>query len=519
MIKPVETELKLRLTDPQQWTRLLASPWLRELSGGTAPVSQNLSSIYFDTPDLKLHRCGIAYRLRQEQDRWTATVKAGGSTVAGLHQRDEWNLPAPGPKPDPALFRDTSIGPIILQVVNSAALVPLFTTRFERYTLNLHTADGDQVELAVDRGEIEVKNCREPILEVELELKSGRPAALLALGAALSRQFPLLLENRSKYHRALQLAGLATTMPGTHPSPPRVIVEEEAAAALSRLLVYQLQYLVAAQDWFLTVPAEPESLHQLLVHLKHLQALWSFCQPLVRDGSYATRQEELRHWDHQMRSARDLDVLLAAWQEATASGILTGVEKSPLADLLVNHRQAAVDRLHRVLASGSLTPLLLGLWAWLAEDGLRPDPAASITVDHYVRWRLGQWSHDLLQNGQGLSLTDAFAVQRLYISGKKLCYILESLGEAFPKHLSKFAEQLKSLQNILELLQDTRITAALLNTVLGKRPSRALCREAGMLIGWQAGRSLAAQEKFFRRWRRVVHLGRKLAKTETATPD
>ncbi len=38
-----------------------------------------------------------------------------------------------------------------------------------------------------------------PIAELELELKAGRPAAVLAIGAALAQEFPLLVEPRSKF--------------------------------------------------------------------------------------------------------------------------------------------------------------------------------------------------------------------------------------------------------------------------------------------------------------------------------
>lgn len=277
-------------------------------------MEQELCSTYFDTADLRLQQRGIAFRLRQEQERWTATVKAGGHAAAGLHQREEWNMPAPGPVPDPNLFQHTTVGPIITKTIDGAPLTPLFTTRFTRHLLNIATAAGDKIELSADRGEIMAGERREPILEVELELKAGKPTALLAIGAALARQFPCLLENRSKYLRALRLAGLATDSVDSVPSPPRISNDMDTATALTDLLIYHIQCLATMQERLLTAPHEPENLHQLRVQLRQLRALWSFAKPLIAADSYSSSQEELRQWSHQMGTVREWDVLLAAWQ-------------------------------------------------------------------------------------------------------------------------------------------------------------------------------------------------------------
>lgn len=511
MLKPVETELKLRFAAPQQWSQLLASPWLRELSGEAMPIRQDLSSTYFDTPDLRLHRQGIAFRLRQEQDRWTATVKAGGSAVAGLHQRNEWNFPAPGPVPNPSLFQNTPVGPIIIEAARAAPLTPLFTTRFMRCLWNLQTPAGDQIELAADRGEIAAGERREPILEVELELKAGRPAALLTVGAALSRQFPCLLENRSKYLRALRLAGLAKHGSVAVPVPPHIVKDADAAAALTDLFTQHIQYLAAAQECFLTAPDEPENLHQLRVQLQRLRALWSFARPLIAAEHYTAWQEKLRQWSRQLEMVRELDVLLAAWQNVLASGIVPAAATSPLADLLRRRRKVTLHRLHRTTASGAFTPLLLELWAWLAHEGLHTDPADDVSIGDFARRRLGRWSRRLLQDGEHLSPAYAAALHHLRISCKKLCYVVACLADVLPKPWQKFSARLQSLPDSLGLLYDAYVSAALLDAVLGKRPSRSLCREAGLLIGWQAGYSAAVQDRFMQQWRKLLPWGQKVA--------
>ena len=52
----------------------------------------DMKAVYFDTDDLDLRKAGIAYRVRYENDRITATVKWDNKVEDGLHSREEFNL-------------------------------------------------------------------------------------------------------------------------------------------------------------------------------------------------------------------------------------------------------------------------------------------------------------------------------------------------------------------------------------------------------------------------------------------
>ena len=67
--------------------------------------------------------------------------------------------------------------------------------------------DGAEAELALDKGELLGGGKSLPFVEVEVELKSGDLKAVAAYGEKLAKQFNLRPERKSKYKRALTLAG------------------------------------------------------------------------------------------------------------------------------------------------------------------------------------------------------------------------------------------------------------------------------------------------------------------------
>src|SRR5674476_1468572 len=94
----VETELKLRIA-PEQLARLKRHALLKTYSI-TRPTTRRLQNIYYDTPKLDLHKSEMALRLRHAGRQWLQTLKGGGSVHAGLHQRNEWEVPVQGPALD-----------------------------------------------------------------------------------------------------------------------------------------------------------------------------------------------------------------------------------------------------------------------------------------------------------------------------------------------------------------------------------------------------------------------------------
>lgn len=203
-----EIELKLKVPDPQLGERILQDPLIMSLSRDTQPRIKEFETTYYDTRGHLLINHQVCYRIRNSAGGYIATIKGFGSSQDGLSIRSEWNRQLPENIPTLEPFKDLAIGRELESLIKDEEILPIFLTRFKRRTFDLISQGGSCIELALDVGEIKAGTRREPICELELELKSGQVEDVVRLGEALAQAYRLTPEERSKYQRGIILAGL-----------------------------------------------------------------------------------------------------------------------------------------------------------------------------------------------------------------------------------------------------------------------------------------------------------------------
>ncbi|SEJ40957.1 CYTH domain-containing protein [Propionispira arboris] len=260
MNKNKEIELKLQVMDEHVWPMIVM--YIKNLRGVKHSDKIHLRANYFDTVDERLSKARLSYRVRRENDVWIATIKGDGSSLGGLHSRMEINVPVYSSKPDLSVFQANDIHKKILQVLDGGVLEGIVQTDFEREAL-LFEQNETWIEIALDQGSIIVADKKSPILEVELELKKGKAAELLSLGAQLAGQFPLRIESKSKLFRGLILAGRAKEKPISFLDSSNPLY-----------YVYELLDLIS-QEW--TEEKQVDSRQ----HLKILAGLLSYRQQII----------------------------------------------------------------------------------------------------------------------------------------------------------------------------------------------------------------------------------------------
>lgn len=245
--------------------------WLREApvivrharNGG---VARRLDTVYYDTPDRTLFRHGLSLRIRRSGNRYVQTVKrapAHGQPFV----RGEWESSMDGAAPDLALLPISEIGSPLDQIA-SDALDPIFETKVRRQTQRLEFL-GAVVEVAYDQGTIEAGERREPLNEVELEVKAGNPRVLFDLGIELLEIAPLRIGTQSKADRGYDLAFDLVPKP-TRAATPAITAEHTVDDIVAELLGTCQHHLLANQTvaehgW------DHEGVHQMRVALRRLR--------------------------------------------------------------------------------------------------------------------------------------------------------------------------------------------------------------------------------------------------------
>ncbi|MCM0610911.1 CYTH domain-containing protein [Marinobacter sediminum] len=195
-------ELEIKLTLTQDGLKK-ALEWLEGQPEAEKGPGKSLLNRYYDTPESELNSQRAALRVRQAGTKCIQTLKTQGEFVGGAHRRQEWEWPLPGTELALGLLADTPLG----DGINLARLQPVFETNFTRQIIMLRQGDAE-IEVALDHGEIVSGETARPLNEVEFELKSGNPAALIEWAGRLARQVPVFLNLVSKAEQGYYLAGL-----------------------------------------------------------------------------------------------------------------------------------------------------------------------------------------------------------------------------------------------------------------------------------------------------------------------
>jgi inorganic triphosphatase YgiF len=441
MIEPLEVELKLELA-PEDAGRIAAAPPLEGLEGEVS----TLASIYFDTPDEDLRRKGYALRIRHKGDRRIQTVKAEGSAAAGLFVRPEWECEVDADTPQ----LDAASGPLaeIFAPEILAGLAPRFETRITR-TIFLPIAEGAEIELAVDVGEVVADGKRAPLCEVELELKSGPPRALFDLARRLDDHVPLRLGVRSKSERGYALAA-GDKAKATKAEPVHLDREGDARDAFAAIAQSCIRQFRLNEGLVMTGEAAGP-VHQARVGLRRLRSAFSLFKPLLASDDRAEiLRLELKWLAAQLGEVRNLDVLIPRMAE-------------PVRDRLVIARAHALDHVRAVLGSARTRLLMIDLAEWLAlgdwrlapadpvlATRLAPDFAADVLEKHRKR---------IKKRGKNLASLDDEERHRVRIEGKKLRYAAEFFGALYPRKKAQrrreaFLVAIEKLQDLLGELND-----------------------------------------------------------------
>jgi inorganic triphosphatase YgiF len=456
MIPPREVELKLEL-DPVRSARPQARRGVGRLPGlksGDRP--RHLVSAIFDTADHALQKSGLVLRIRRDGERRIQTLKAerpGGGTL----DRIEWECEVAGDAPDLAAIPDEDLRE---EVASAGALAPVLETEFDR-TLWRVRRDGSDMELSLDEGTIRAGGRSVPISEIEIELKSGMPAALFEVAREIVGSVPARLGLRSKSERGYSLL-----------NPPRSAKAEpfRVHRRMNVAVAFQVVVRTCLRQYYLNEPGifsrDADALHRSRVAIRRLRSCLKLHKALIADEEGERLKRGLRDLSQELGDARNLDVYLGRIEGE-------GEDAGRLRARITSDREAAYDRLAARLRAKRNRLLLLDLVAyvetgeWLRDPGRRK--LRETPVRRFAAKTLKKGWRRLRRDGRRLEERTPEERHEVRIEGKVLRYASEFFAGAFPKKTKgrreALLDALSDLQAHLGDLNDVETGAALAASV------------------------------------------------------
>lgn len=483
----MEIELKLALPESAQ-RAFLRHPLLGEAAG---KHSAQVVSIYYDTPDLALHRRGIALRLRRQNGAWLQTVKCGGLDEAGLTSRPEWETPYGGHF-DFSPVEDATVRERLERPAVRSRLLPLFETRFRRTTWHF-----DGVLLMLDRGWIVSSGRREAISEIELELSQDGVSSLFVLAERLAERLPLVPAMLSKAERGYRLYRQLPPAPDKAGEsvldgkvlatlPPRAVFRAIAFACLAHM---QRNHAGAiASD-------DPEYIHQMRVAARRLRACLRLFSPLLTPQFSDSVLPPLRKMMRLLGEVRDLDVLLAEIVSPVVAALPDEPRLAALAGIVTDHRHGARAETVKALQSPGYGQMLLHLAALLhREADADGSEQAQVTISDFAAEQLQRLTRKVRRLARIGDPGDPLSLHALRIGIKRLRYAFEFFAPiADGKNRRQLASRLADIQGTLGQLNDLANAGRLL---MDCADDDLQLREAVTLVGgWHGPRHAWLQEQ------------------------
>jgi triphosphatase len=497
-----EIEIKFR-ADEKALGAVLGS---KLLNGGKFGASRELASVYFDTAEQDLRRNGMTLRLRKKARAIPVLgVKWDNQAADNMFGRGEIEVRCPGAAPHIELF-EPAVGERLSAAIGTRALAPVFETRVRRRVAVFHHGLSE-IEVSIDQGAVLAGNSSEALSEVELELKSGNPADLIACAAKLAHECSLSLIFEPKAGRGYRL--LDRAVPRPQRARPVVIAANASFDDLVTAVIFNTLAHFAANWASLRGSDAPESVHQLRVALRRMRSALGIFRKTVSLPELENIRLEAKRIASALGPARECD----AFRQNALAGPFSGQPErlkaaAGLLSAVEARRRDSYAAARRAIDDPSATLFVLDVQAFLVRRawrtalppqdlGLLTSPAqpfAAAVLDRLRRRALKRGKH----------LPDMPDEQRheLRIALKNLRYAAEFFGGLFGdgKELKSFLRLAADLQEDLGAHNDAA-TAEVFIGSLGLPDDPRVHFASGYLLGYYRHATVIADSHLARKWK------------------
>ncbi len=501
-----EVERKLRVHG------LFTMPDLAE-AGVVAGVRRHetfeMRAVYHDTEALTLFRWGITLRRREggADEGWHMKLPVAGADGS---TRDEMQLPldAGGIGAVPGAFIE-----VIAPLLREQPVVPVVTLVSERTPHLVVNEDERPIAEIVDDVVTVIHEGRTVSVfrEVEVEaLDSGDPEALAAIEAVVD----FLIESGaepSSASKAASALGPRAAAPPDVPALPLPGRQDLALDAIRAVLSQHVRHLLMAD---VGVRRDlPDSVHQMRVAARRLRSAFATFAPLLDVVESEELREELKWIASELGAIRDTEVMIERLDDHAGqlADPIDSERARSVIDPLLNRRLAAArssalaalrsDR-HQQLVDDLMT---VALDPPVTDDAFAPCGEVLIPLVAKTWRRL-----DRAISGLDIA-SDSEPWHAARIKAKRARYAAESVAGVFGSDMTKLADRLSDVTELLGDHQDAHV-AQLLIRELAANPETdgATGLALGLLHEFESEEEILDRLRFVKMWPRARRAARRL---------
>ena len=476
-----ETRLELSI-DPRQLSSLKAAlEGQRAVPGDDKPTL--ITSLYYDSPDRKLHHDGLSLCVEQHDARRVQILRRMDPAAYNSQWRDI--ITSDGP--------DTSApqtGARLRGLIDNE-LRPLCSTRIRRTCLTLGVKPAVEITATLDEGEVStvVGGSTEPLCDLDLAMTEGDPAVLFDVALQLVDAAPVRIKTHGNAERGYRLLGGAIEAVTAEPLTlgPSMTVETVLRTTCRECLWHLLHNEGAA------LAGNAEAIHQMRVAVRRLRAVLAAVRSMLPAEQYEWLKDELKWFASSLGPARDWDVFAMSLLAPVRTVPQTGSDLENLAEAAKQRQQAAYEAARTAIGSPRYTEAMLKTVRWFETYGWRDQRVSEHSALLFSsiaaiapslierRWRQAM---KRCKHFAGLSQDER---HRVRIALKNLRYMIEFLGSLFDAGSVKaLMKRLKGLQEDLGHLNDVRTAQGLIRELVrsAEHDINEVGHAAGVVIGW-----------------------------------
>jgi inorganic triphosphatase YgiF len=499
-----ERELKF-VADRKTFKAALTLPLLSDAR--SQPRGRRLTSVYFDTDEGDLSRARVALRVRRSRGGYVMGLKQAAPAEGGAFERRETEVKSTSAEPDLALLDDRTAR-LVTEIIHERLLKPSFRSEIRRVERMIE-ANGATIEVAFDSGFVVASHRREPVREIELELKSGEPAALFDLGLMLVDALPVRIGVRSKAEQAQALLSGAPPEPARAESldlRPDASMDQAIGAFVRNCLSHFLGNLPALEKGDAI-----EAVHQMRVAMRRLRAALGLVGRAFPSPALESMNGEAKRIAAVLGAARDWDVLI----DGLRAGPLQRFGGTPGFNALIVAAEAKAKARHaavsRLVAEKSVPRFVLSLERFVASRAWRDgaDQERLTALDEpaavFAARSLERLDRKVHKRGRRFRKLTPEGRHALRIALKHMRYATEFFGGLFHRAAAaeRYGRRAAKLQDLLGKINDATIALRLVGELgLGRGAQGAYA--AGVAAGWSARASLGDEEALRKAWRALV---------------